>query len=219
MEFLTFIGGIVILFLVLNVRGRVQKLEQMVKSGAAKIAPEPSRETIPSQPPTQQLQMSGELLDYIRQQLRQGASREEIKSTLMSNGRVLSDIDNAFNSIIATVPKSATIPPTEPTGPTASERFVAWLKEDWLMKLGAMLLLIGFGWLTTYAFLSNWIGPMGRIALGIVAPVLFLSFSDGGESKSMFIKVVCFWFLVQPRFCLPFLPRARFMIFSLHSPL
>jgi len=174
MEFLTFIGGIVILFLVLNVRGRVQKLEQMVKSGAAKIAPEPSRETIPSQPPTQQLSASNELLNYIKQQLRQGASREEIKSALMTNGWILSDIDNAFSSIIATVPKSATIPSVEPTGPTASERFVAWLKEDWLMKLGALLLLIGFGWLTNYAFLNNWIGPMGRIALGIVAGVLFI---------------------------------------------
>ena len=174
MEFLTFIGGIVILVFVLNLRGRVQKLEQIVKSGVAKIAPEPSRETISSQSPTQQLSASSELLNYIKQQLRQGVSREEIKSALMTNGWVLSDIDNAFSSIIATVPKSATIPSTDPTEPTASERFVAWLKEDWLMKLGAMLLLIGFGWLTTYAFLNNWIGPMGRIALGIVAGVAFI---------------------------------------------
>jgi len=119
MEYLTFLGGIVILFVVLNLRGRVQKLEQVVKSGATTV-------------------------------------------------------DNAFNSVIATVPKLATIPSAKPTGPTASERFVAWLKEDWLMKLGAMLLLIGFGWLTTYAFLNNWIGPMGRITLGIVAGALFI---------------------------------------------
>jgi len=174
MEFLTFIGGIVILFVVLNLRGRVQKLEQMVKSNAAKIMPDSSRGTIPSQPSTQQPSAPGELLDYVRQQLRQGMSREEIKNALMTNGWALSDIDNAFNSIIATIPKSATIPSAEPTGPTTSERFVAWLKEDWLMKLGAMLLLIGFGWLTTYAFLNNWIGPMGRIALGIVAGALFI---------------------------------------------
>lgn len=49
------------------------------------------------------------------------------------------------------------------------DRFVDWVKEDWLMKLGALLLLIGFGWLASYAFLNNWIGPMGRIALGIIA--------------------------------------------------
>lgn len=174
MEFLTFIGGIVILFVVLNLRGRVQKLEQMVKSGMAKIAPELSLGAVPSQPPKQQPLVPGELLDYVKQQLRQGMSREEIKSALMANGWALSDIDNTFNSIIATAPKSATIPSAEPTGPTTSEKFVAWLKEDWLMKLGAMLLLIGFGWLTTYAFLNNWIGPMGRIALGVVAGALFI---------------------------------------------
>lgn len=55
------------------------------------------------------------------------------------------------------------------TGPTSGDRFVAWLKEDWLLKLGALLLLIGFGWFASYAFLHNWIGPAGRIALGVIA--------------------------------------------------
>ncbi len=56
------------------------------------------------------------------------------------------------------------------------EAFVAWIKEDWLLKLGGLLLLIGFGWLVSYAFINNWIGPMGRIALGLVAGALFLVF-------------------------------------------
>src|SRR3989338_6015798 len=56
-----------------------------------------------------------------------------------------------------------------------SNKFVNWIKEDWLMKLGALLLLIGFGWFATYAFLNNWIGPMGRIAMGIVAGTLILA--------------------------------------------
>lgn len=34
-------------------------------------------------------------------------------------------------------------------GSTVSEKFVIWLKEDWLLKLGALLLLVGFGLLTT----------------------------------------------------------------------
>src|SRR3989338_6391752 len=55
-----------------------------------------------------------------------------------------------------------------------SNKFVNWIKEDWLMKLGALLLLVGFGWFATYAFLNNWIGPMGRIAMGIVAGTLIL---------------------------------------------
>src|SRR3989344_8076346 len=50
--------------------------------------------------------------------------------------------------------------PIVPAAPIESEnRFLAWLKENWLLKLRALLLLIGFGWLVSYAFLNNWIGP------------------------------------------------------------
>lgn len=66
--------------------------------------------------------------------------------------------------------------PVVPSGPTANDRLAAWLKEDWLLKLGALLLLIGFGWLASYAFAHNWIGPMGRITLGIVSGVAILLF-------------------------------------------
>jgi len=53
-------------------------------------------------------------------------------------------------------------------------KLIEWIKEDWLLKIGAFFLLIGFGWLTTYAFLNNWIGPMGRIALGIIAGAIII---------------------------------------------
>lgn len=56
------------------------------------------------------------------------------------------------------------------------ERLEQWAKEEWLLKLGALLILIGFGWLTSYAFLNNWIGPMGRIFIGILAGAMFLVF-------------------------------------------
>ncbi|TSC78838.1 MAG: membrane protein [Parcubacteria group bacterium Gr01-1014_29] len=59
--------------------------------------------------------------------------------------------------------------------PSLFGAFVRWAEEDWLMKLGALLLLIGFGWLVRYAFLNNWIGPVGRITLGIACGVLFLA--------------------------------------------
>ena len=56
-----------------------------------------------------------------------------------------------------------------PSGPSVMDDFLKWLKTDWLMKLGAFLLLLALGWFVTYAFVNNWIGPMGRIALGILA--------------------------------------------------
>lgn len=52
--------------------------------------------------------------------------------------------------------------------PSLMDKFIEWCKTDWLMKLGAFLLLLALGWFITYAFVNNWIGPMGRITLGIL---------------------------------------------------
>lgn len=56
----------------------------------------------------------------------------------------------------------------------AENKFISWLKDDWILKLGGLLLIIGFGWLTTYAFMNNWIGPVGRITFGILVGVIIL---------------------------------------------
>ena len=52
--------------------------------------------------------------------------------------------------------------------------FVKWIAEDWIMKLGAFLLLLGFGWLITYAFTNNLISPDGRIITGLILGVLIM---------------------------------------------
>lgn len=46
--------------------------------------------------------------------------------------------------------------------------FLEWLQKDLLMKIGALFLLMGIGWFVSYAFIHNWIGPAGRIALGLL---------------------------------------------------
>lgn len=53
-----------------------------------------------------------------------------------------------------------------------------WLSNDWPMKVGALLILLAFGWLTTYAFINNWIGPMGRIALGVGSGLLIMALGE-----------------------------------------
>lgn len=169
-----FIIGIIIIFFLFNLRGRVKKLEQIVKSNVVEARPDLSDKVIQSQKMTQQPPVPVELLDYTKEQFGKSVSREETKKALLAYGWALSDVDNALNLIYTSTTDSAMISPPELTGPTIFERFFSWLKEDWLMKIGAILLLIGFGWLTTYAFLNNWIGPMGRIALGIVAGVIFI---------------------------------------------
>ena len=58
--------------------------------------------------------------------------------------------------------------------PAKPNAFFAWLQEDFLVKLGAFLLIIAFGWFVNYAFANNWIGPIGRITLGLMAGVMFM---------------------------------------------
>lgn len=53
---------------------------------------------------------------------------------------------------------------------------VAWFKEDWLLKLGIGLVIIGLGWFLAYAFANDLIGEQGRIALGLVSGALVLAF-------------------------------------------
>jgi hypothetical protein len=43
--------------------------------------------------------------------------------------------------------------------------FGAWLKEDWLMKLGGFLIVIAFAFFASYAVINDWIGPVGRITV------------------------------------------------------
>ncbi|MDC1205407.1 DUF2339 domain-containing protein [Candidatus Pacebacteria bacterium] len=52
--------------------------------------------------------------------------------------------------------------------------FIEWLKQDFFVKLGAFLLLLALGWFVSYAFANNWIGPAGRIALGLLLGAAFL---------------------------------------------
>jgi uncharacterized membrane protein len=62
----------------------------------------------------------------------------------------------------------------KPSRPKWEEAFVTWLKEDWLMKLGALLVLLGMGWFLSYAIAQGWIGEMGRIGIGFIVGTLVL---------------------------------------------
>lgn len=134
MEFIIFGLGVIILFIVLRLRGRVRRLERLVAGNVAKQA-----------------------------------GVENYQSAVVSAEDVakISSVVSGDQAVA-----SGSVPVGHDSN--VAERFANWLKEDWLLKLGAFLLLIGFGWLTSYAFLNNWIGPMGRIVVGIIAGALFI---------------------------------------------
>ncbi|MFA6529079.1 MAG: DUF2339 domain-containing protein [Candidatus Gracilibacteria bacterium] len=71
----------------------------------------------------------------------------------------------------------------ESSKPTWIADLFNWVREDWLMKLGAFLLILALGWFVTYAFANDWIGPVGRITLGIVAGAGMLGFGYYFMSK------------------------------------
>lgn len=73
--------------------------------------------------------------------------------------------------------------------------FIAWLKRDWLMKLGAFFLLLGMGWFLSYAIANNWIGEFGRILIGLVAGSVvmvggYLRFSTPHKQQAGILMVV-----------------------------
>ena len=62
------------------------------------------------------------------------------------------------------------VPPRRPRPARAIER--EWeqiLGGNWLARIGVLALIIGVGFFLKYAFDNNWIGPTGRVILGIVA--------------------------------------------------
>jgi len=64
----------------------------------------------------------------------------------------------------------------EPYTPGFFDKLFDWLKTDWLMKLGAFLLLLGLAWFMAYSFRNNWISPMARITLGMLSGAAIMTF-------------------------------------------
>jgi len=105
---------------------------------------------------------------------------QEIKASVDEN-TVVTDLDSRIQSnqeILSSETEEDEAIPKEP-------RFslIEWLREDWMMKLGALLLLLGFAWLVTYAFMNNWIGPVGRIVLGIAGGLVVLIVGEIRSNK------------------------------------
>ncbi len=133
---------ILVLFLflfVLNLRGRIEKLERSISGAALPVAP-----LVP------QAGLSGNAVSGVTPPVSAAISSE--------------------------LPVSPQI--TAPVQPIkeAQANIIDWIQRDWLLKLGGLLVLIAFGWFVSYAFINNWIGPMGRITIGLLAGSCLLGF-------------------------------------------
>ena len=79
-----------------------------------------------------------------------------------------------------------------------------WFKEDWLMKVGVLLILCGLGWFLSYAFTNGIIGPVGQISLGYLVGIVCLGYGhlrlDKYESQGSIVMVLGMAFVVATTF-------------------
>jgi uncharacterized membrane protein len=73
------------------------------------------------------------------------------------------------------------IPPTEPT--PEAEQLESKIGKLWLNRIGIIAILIGISYFIKYAFDNGWIGPTGRIALGLLAGIGLVLWSERFRSK------------------------------------
>lgn len=188
---LTFIIGLIVTVVVFiqisSLSRRVKVLEDRLQSGAHQVATQAA-----SQTPVRATQSAvggydanpaafggvatahPELVSFIREQWSRGVSETAIVSALHARGWQAPVVAEAMGAagLSASFRPASVLGSAEPSGIDA---FFAWCREDWLLKVGAGLLIIAFAWFVTYAFMNNWIGPFGRIMCGLFAGAAFLT--------------------------------------------
>jgi len=73
----------------------------------------------------------------------------------------------------------------------SESRITEWFKENLLLKIGVLMILLGFGWFVSYAFIHNWIGPVGRITLGFIIGTLVTLFGTTRLGKNETQGIAC----------------------------
>ena len=96
-------------------------------------------------------------------------------------------------------PLAAETPPlargqTEPAGaePKAPDTLEEKIALVWFTRVGALAMLLGVAYFFKYAIDSDWIGPLGRVALGALAGVAVLAAAEiaRARTKPIFIHVL-----------------------------
>ena len=79
-------------------------------------------------------------------------------------------------------PSYPLVPPAPPPRPTiaahAPPDLESRIGSHWLNRIGIAALLIGISYFLKFAFDNNWIGPAGRIAIGLIAGIAMVVWSE-----------------------------------------
>ncbi len=91
-----------------------------------------------------------------------------------------------------TVASTRVVPPALPVRPIAPPSHPSQDSEidlesrigsHWLNRIGIAALLVGISYFLKFAFDNNWIGPAGRVTIGILAGIGFVVWSERFRSK------------------------------------
>lgn len=63
------------------------------------------------------------------------------------------------------------------------EHLEAMIGGTWLNRIGVLAFVLGIGFFLKYAFDNNWIGPTGRVALGLITGIILLGAGDITRQK------------------------------------
>ena len=70
-----------------------------------------------------------------------------------------------------------------PDSGLAAELMEAKIGGTWLNRIGIVAFVFGLGFFLKYSFDNNWIGPTGRVVIGILAGLLLLAGGEAGQKK------------------------------------
>jgi uncharacterized membrane protein len=76
------------------------------------------------------------------------------------------------------VPKPPAMPPRAREGDLESR-----IGSQWLNRIGIVATLVGISYFLKYAFENNWIGPAGRVSIGLLAGIAIVLWSERFRSK------------------------------------
>lgn len=79
----------------------------------------------------------------------------------------------------AALPPRPTVAPLRPAQPDLESR----IGSQWLNRIGITALLIGVSYFLKYAFDNNWIGPAGRVAIGLALGIAVVVWSERFRSQ------------------------------------
>jgi uncharacterized membrane protein len=79
-------------------------------------------------------------------------------------------------------------PEAAPPKPPATEKksLEARIGGKWLNYIGIIAVIIGTGFFIKYAFENNWVGPTGRVVIGILVGLAFIVWGEFWKSKYKF---------------------------------